>query len=187
MIERLDDGIERPGANDVVSLRAQARREVLPEPGWVIAPAGNDQRRAGRRGPGIHDIRLRREVRGAAGAWPPRPAGTRIDGQLLQCRQHDIAAGATGPRREGNAQVTLARDAPVPLEVLNPVLVALAHIFRTPGDLAPGLQKALLLIQDANEPLPRMQVLDGRAAALVRPDAVFYRLLEQQAPPGQVA
>src|SRR5579884_2861633 len=110
------------------------------------------------------------EIARAARTRLRRTRGLRIDWQLRQLGKYGLTAGATGPGREGNAEVALARDAPVPLQVLDPVLVARAHIFGMPADLAPGLQQTLLLVQHANKPLARMQVLDGRAAALMNAD-----------------
>src|SRR5579883_1592036 len=102
-----------------------------------------------------------------------------VNGQLLEGGQFQGAAGFARPGREGNAKVALTRDAPVPLQVLNPAFVARQHVFRVPGDPAPGLQQTLLLIEDANEPLARVQVLDGRTAAFMRADSMLNRLLLQ--------
>src|SRR5204863_1770386 len=74
-------------------------------------------------------------------------------------------------------KVALACNAPIPLHVFNPVLVARTHVLGMPAYPTPCLQQSLFLIQNANEPLSRVQVLYGRTAAFVRPDFVFYRFL----------
>ena len=55
-------------------------------------------------------------------------------------------------------------------------------MLRVPAYLASGLEQSLLLVQDTNKPLPRVQVLDGGAAALVCSDIVFYRFLADHLP-----
>src|SRR5262249_47550842 len=84
------------------------------------------------------------------------------------------------PEREGHAVETLARDAPIPCQVFDPVLVAGAHVLWPPGDLPAGRQQRLLRIQNANEPLLSLQDLQRRLAALVDTDGLLGRALAQQ-------
>src|SRR5579875_873770 len=77
---------------------------------------------------------------------------TRINRQFLKRCQMEQAAVTTCPGRKGHTQETLARDAPVPLQMLNPILVARTHVLRLPAYLASRCQKLLLLIKDTNKP-----------------------------------
>src|SRR6202043_3568534 len=89
---------------------------------------------------------------------------------------------ATCPGRKWNAEVALARDAPIPLEMFNPMLITYAHIFRVPLYLASRLQQSLFLVENAQKPLPRLQVFDWRIAAFVNTNVMLYRLLPQNKP-----
>ena len=78
------------------------------------------------------------------------------------------------PDREGHAEVALAADAPVEVQVLRPVLVAQAHEVGVPGDAVPRGQKLLLVREQAHEPLPGGDELE-RAVALLEE---LHRVLE---------
>src|SRR5689334_11765535 len=118
MIERLDDGIKCPRANNIVGLGPQIGRDMLCKPDGIIRPAPDNQRRTGRRGPGIHNIRLRLKIGRATGTWSSWWRDTWINGQLFQRGEQHLPAVPTRPGWERNAEETLARNAPVPLQIL---------------------------------------------------------------------
>ena len=71
------------------------------------------------------------------------------------------------PHRKGHAEVALAAHAPVELQVLGPVPVAHPHEVGMPGDAVSRLHELRLLVEDADEPLPRRDELEGPVALLV--------------------
>ena len=81
------------------------------------------------------------------------------------------------PDREGHAEVALAADAPVELQVLGPVAVAQAHEVGMPGDAVSRLHELrLLVLEDAHEPLARGDELERPVALLVELHRVLDRL-----------
>src|SRR6478609_7289125 len=139
---------EEPGADDVVPLGTQvvgedAREErlVRPEPvavGGALAdgPAGGDLRRQRRRGPRVHDVGVGDEATGLAalgllvafGHVDLGVDGKRGGGRGQRVVVVDLTRGVDGvPDRERHAEEALARDEPVAVEALDPVLVARAH------------------------------------------------------------
>src|SRR5262249_41584183 len=79
------------------------------------------------------------------------------------------------PDGERDAEVALAADAPVHLEVLGPVPVAQAHEVRMPADLVALGEERVLLVEEPHEPLARRNELEGAVALLVELDRVLDR------------
>ena len=111
--------------------------------GVGLPPAG-DLRGQRRRRPGVHHVGVAEEaVRLAALvlAVALRRVRRRVDRQLVLAGQERV--GVVGlalavervPHRERDAEVALARDQPVAVEAVDPVVVAAAHVGRQPGDL----------------------------------------------------
>src|SRR5260221_8121451 len=115
MVVGFDDGVERPGADDLVRLRAQRKREDLFVELIICQPAPSNLRREGGSCPGIHYISFRRK-----GCVPTctrlcRLLFSRVYWKLLFVSQQDFTAGIAIPQRESYAKVALPRNAPVPV------------------------------------------------------------------------
>src|SRR5450631_4048262 len=181
MIQALNNGIESPGTNNIVSLWTQIGWEMLRKPGGIRGPASNNKRRTRGGGPGIHNILLWSEISGPTSTWLVGSGNARINGQLFHASKLYLTASTTRPSRKRNAHKTLTRDTPVPLQMLNPMFIATAHILWPPLNLATRLNKTLLLIENANKPLARMLILNRRTTPLMQANVMFNGLLIQDA------
>ena len=133
-----------------MALRAQIHREGSRKQVGVIFPAAGDLGGQRRRRPGVHDVWLTGEaaklvplLRGVSG-WH---MGLRVDGQRRFVRHDRVLVVGTPfavepvPQRDRHAEEPLARDQPVPVEPLHPVLIPVAHVVGVPVELlAPGDQ-----------------------------------------------
>src|SRR5262245_35750504 len=63
------------------------------------------------------------------------------------------------PDRKWNAEEALAADAPVVIEPANPVRIASFHVRRVPDDLLALGKELLLVLEEADKPLPCGDVL----------------------------
>lgn len=97
-------------------------------------------------------------------------------------RAEHVAAAGAEPDWERHAEEALARDAPVPLQALDPVAVALAHVLGEPADARAELDELVLLVEHLHEPLARRQELDLAARALEDLDDVLECLLGHEVP-----
>ena len=86
------------------------------------------------------------------------------------------------PQREGHAVITLARDAPIPVQVFHPGAVACLHMLGVPVHLFTSRQQLVFEIQHADEPLRCHDVFHGRVAALVHADRLLRGLAVQDQP-----
>ena len=75
-----------------------------------------------------------------------------------------------------HAEVALAADAPVDVQVLGPVPVAQAHEVGMPAHLVARREQLGLLVEQPHEPLPRRDELERPVALLVELDGVLDRL-----------
>ena len=181
MAARLDDGVKSPGADNLVRLRAQREGEDARVQRRVAQPAARDLGRERGGGPGVHHVLLRRE--GGSAARGAGRLGRRIRGverQIGRVGQHDFPAAVASPERERHAEDALARDAPVPIQILHPLLVARPHVGRAPLHRFPGRQQFRLEIQHAYKPLRRHDVFHRRVAALVDAHGLRCFFLPQQ-------
>ena len=80
------------------------------------------------------------------------------------------------PHRERNAEVALAGDAPVELEVLRPVAEAHPHEVRVPAHPLAGGDQLRAPVEETDEPLPGADELERPVALLVELDRVLDRL-----------
>ncbi len=180
VIVRLDDRVERPGADDVVCLRPQLHREQPRVQRRVVDHPCRDLRAERGGCPGVHDIGFGAQLGIAACAGARRRVGQRVDWELRFVGQDRRAAAVAIPDRERDAIETLARDAPIPAQVLDPVLVARLHVGGMPGDAPPGVEPGWFRVEDADEPLIGLEDLKRRAAALVNADRLGSFLGLQQ-------
>ncbi len=175
--------IERPGADDLVRLWPQREGKHLLIQRLIVEVLPDDLRRERGGRPGVHHVALRREARPAALAWRRRLALGRVQRQLVLIRQDRRAAGVAVPDRERHAEVALARDAPVPAQILHPLAVARPHMRRTPRDALASLQQRRLEVERAHEPLRRHDILDRRVAALMHAHRLRGRAVAPAASP----
>ena len=144
-------GREEPRPDDVVRLRTNVHREHAREEIRVFDPAAGNLRRERRRRPGVHDVRIAGEpARSIAlvGRVPVGHVGRGVDRQAILCRQEPgvVVDGAilahAIPERERHAEESLAADAPVTDETIDPVLEARVHVGRMPAELAAARDSA---------------------------------------------
>ncbi len=85
----------------------------------------------------------------------------------------DRAVVAHGvPEREGDPEEPLTADVPVPVQALDPGLVAVAHVGRVPAQLAASLEQSLAQGERPHVPLAAGDDLEGAVPALVELDRV---------------
>src|SRR5690348_18118017 len=67
----------------------------------------------------------------------------------------------------------------IPAQMLDPVLIARAHVLGMPVDRPPGIQQSLLLVQDTDEPLAGLEVFrsEEHTSELQSPVHLVCRLL----------
>ena len=180
---RLGDGIERPGADDVVRLRAYVHGTELAVALRVAHPAAGDLggQRTGE--PGVEHVRLGGEPARLVALLlliARRHVGERVHRQRgVVGQQRALVVGrAAGveriPDRERHAEVALPADAPVELQVLGPVDVAAEHVAGMPLDFTPAFDQLIALVGEAHEPLPGGDELQRAVALLV----VAHRVLD---------
>ena len=99
--------------------------------------------------------------------WSPR---RRSGSRRSRARPSASSGYQTGNR---HAEVTLAADAPVELQVLGPVAEAGVHEGGVPLDLLRPWRASGLLVEQAHEPLPCRHELERAVALLVELDAVL--------------
>ena len=136
---------EQPGADDVVRLRSHVHGEHAGEQVGILLPPAGDLGRQRRRRPRVEHVGVAHEpARPAAlvGRVPVRHIGRRIDRQLrLVGHERFVVVGLAGvveavPDRDRHTEEALTADQPVAVEALDPVVVAVLHVRRVPGDLA---------------------------------------------------
>ena len=141
---------EQPGADDVVSLRRYVHGESELEQLLVALPAAGDLWRQRRRGPRVHHIRVCDEPAGDSALGFLVAGGTdrdRVDGEACLIGDdhgvvHRFAVGIQGiPHREGDPEEPLAGDQPVAVQALDPVVIAVPHMLRGPGQLLAAFQE----------------------------------------------
>src|SRR5919197_5138454 len=120
----------------------------------------------------------------STGASGPLPRLSRIEGELVRAGRDHLATGRAVPDRKGQAEVALARDAPVPAQVLHPRAVPRSHGTRVPRDALAGLKQRIFGVQHTDKPLARHDVLDRRIAALMQAHRLDDGLLAENRAPG---
>ena len=80
------------------------------------------------------------------------------------------------PHREWHAEVALAADTPIHVQVFRPAPVAQTHEVGVPLDTVSHFEQALLLIQEAYKPLARRNELEGLFPFFEELDGMFDRL-----------
>ncbi len=114
-----------------------------------------------------------------------KPGGRRghgIDRQKIFRRQNRVfeirraAGGDRIPERERHAEVALAADAPIHVQVFSPAPVAASHELGVPLDAVAHFEQTFLLVEQADEPLARGDELERLVAFLVELHGVFDRL-----------
>ena len=180
----LDDGVEGPGADDVVRLRAQVHREHPPMPVGIAAPPRDDLRRERGGRPGVHHVGIADEAARLAALLLAEPARRRrqwIERQVGRFGEDralivDRAVAANRiPDRERHAGEALPTHAPVLIQALDPVLVPRAHVGGVPLDPAALLEQLVLDVEDAHEPLACRHELERAIPLLVELDRVLDR------------
>ena len=186
---RANSGGEQPGADNVVTLRAQIHGEGLRMQVRVHAPTGRNLRGQGGGSPGVQNVRVSDE----AARYATLILG--VTGSSLRCgvnRQHlfgrqnrvlvvRLALSVQRvPDGEGNAEETLARNQPVAVQALNPVLVAATHEGGVPVHLTAALDELLaacsVTATVADVPLTGSNDFEGLVALLVELHGVGNRL-----------
>ena len=76
-----------------------------------------------------------------------------IDWQLIYIGQDNFTTLLTIPQRKWYPEVALARDAPIPGQVLDPGQITGFHVGRMPFDLVSSCQQFFLEIKKTDEPL----------------------------------
>ncbi len=147
-------------------------------------PRRHQLRRHRRGGPGIHDVGIARKAARLAaliGGVALGHVGGRIDRQS-RFRRHDhirVVDSAVGanrvPHRDRHAEETLAADAPVAVEALDPVLITGPHVFRMPADFLPTLDEVVAMVDGPDEPLAAGDDLERAIALLVK----FHRVRDR--------
>ncbi len=142
-------GREQPGADDVLTLRAQGVGEHQVEELRVALPAAGDLRREARGRPGVHDVELALEANAAVGLGEAgRDIARGVDREGGLVGHDDAGALAFGvelvPDRKRHPEEALARDQPVAGEAADPVLVAHAHEVGVEVDARARREQALL-------------------------------------------
>ena len=155
----------------------------------VHAPTGRNLRGQGGGGPGVQNIRVGHEAAGHA-ALILGVTGSGLRGgvhreHILGRQNRVLVVGlALGVQRvpdgEGNTEEALARNQPVAVQTLNPVLVAATHEGGVPVDLAAALDELLAAVgvaaTVADVPLARCDDLEGLVALFVELHRVGNRL-----------
>jgi hypothetical protein len=109
-----------------------------------------------------------------------RDVGQWIDGERFFVGQNRTGVVAFPvfeqgvPHREGHAEVPLAADAPVQLEILRPVAEAKAHEVGVPLHALAGVDEIALAVEEAHEPLTGRDELEGTVALFVE----LHRVLD---------
>ena len=148
---------EQPGADDVVRLGAQVHRERDVEQVGLLPPTACDERGERRGGPGVHDVGIADEAAGSATlvlGVARRALGLRVDREVRLVGQDRIRVVdgplvvEAVPDGERHPEVALARDQPVAVEALHPVVVAVPHVVGVPAELgAPSDEVGLELVR----------------------------------------
>ena len=131
---------EQPGADDVLTLRAQVHREGGSEQGLGglvrLGPVGHDLRGQRRGGPSVHDVLFGGETTGHITLGlvvALRHVDGRVDRQTILGRSDRVIvirlAGSVHrvPQRERDAEEALTGDQPVAVQAVHPVLITHAH------------------------------------------------------------
>ena len=170
----LGDRVERPGANDLVGLWAHVCGKELRVALRIQAPMRADLRRHGTRKPRVKDVGFaRKPTRLVALRFVVARCcvGHRIDWQARAIGKNDIVVLRHTlriewiPNRDRHTEVTLSTQAPILVQVLGPVAVAVLHVGRMPLDLVALGEHRVPLVDQARKPLARGQVFE-RAVAL---------------------
>ena len=116
------------------------------------------------------------------GAIARRHVGRRIHRQRAGLRQDRPRVVALAvrvervPDRDRHAEIALAADAPVLVQVARPVLVALPHVRRVPDHLGALREQPLAVLEQLHEPLARRHELERPLALLEELHRVLDRL-----------
>ena len=177
MHPRLDDGVERPGADDLVRLRAQRPWETPaggapdrdPTPETICGVSDEVAQVSITSGSPTNPPGLPRSVSlrprgGDASGSSGRSAGLGEDRVLVV---HRAVVAHRIPDRERHPGEALAAHAPVLIQALHPVLVAHPHVLGMPLDAPSLLEQLVLDVEDAHEPLARRHELERPIALLV--------------------
>src|SRR5436305_5409871 len=100
-----------------------------------------------------------------------------IDWQLCFVGQDDLPASIAIPKGKRYAKVTLARDTPVPMQVLNPFTVTHLHMFGIPDQLFSCIKQLLFAVKDTDKPLRCDNIFNGCITAFMNPYCLGDRLL----------
>ena len=172
-----------------MTLRAQIHGEGLRVQVRVHAPTGRNLRGQGGSSPGVQNVRVSDE----AARYAALILG--VTGSSLRCgvnRQHLFGrqnrvlvvrltlSVQRVPDGEGNAEEALARNQPVAVQALNPVLVAATHEGGVPVHLTAALDELLaacsVTATVADVPLAGSNDFEGLVALLVELHGVGNRL-----------
>ena len=159
----------------------------------IAKPVSSNLRRERRCGPRIHDVGIAGEairLVPLTGGIAVRRVGGGIDRQLRFLGQDRVARNRPGRRRRwgyhtgnGTPKKSLPADAPVTGETVDPVLVAVPHVFGMPLQLRAARQQFLPELHRLDEPLPAGHDLEGTIALLVE----LHRMRDRPRFPEQIA
>ena len=175
------DGVERPGPDDVVGLRPEGHGPQLLVELLVPSPEGVVQRGSGGVHPCVEDIGASDQLSAALRALLH---GRGVEGgvhvALLLGGAYGVAALGALPYGDGGGEDPLPAQDPVPLQGVGPVLEPDLHELGEPVDLRGPLEYDVLEIGGLQEPLGDLQVLDGRVAPPADGDLLGVVLLLDQ-------
>ena len=178
VIQALGDGVKRPGADDLMRLRAHGHgRERVGNVGAVrLLPVRVDLRGHGRGRPRVKHGGFGHEFGAAAFTRRLGRDLQWVDRQNAFIGKQRLAALFAVPHRERHAEIALTGNAPVPLQVFDPHVVTVFHEGRVPVDLVARLGEQVAVRKNVDIPLTAGQNFDRLAAALVRLHGVHQLL-----------
>ena len=156
------DGIEGPGADDLVTLRPQIRGEEARVPLRIHTPMGGNLRRHRTREPGVEDVPFTLETTGHAALAllvTRRCIDHGVDRQLIRIRDQRARIVALSirvqcvPDGDRHAEISLPGNVPVQCQLLRPIAIAGVHEGRMPLHGVPHGEQRILAVQQTAEPL----------------------------------
>ena len=157
-------------------LRPDVHRKHAREEIGILDPAAGNLRRQRRRRPGVHDVGIAGEPARAValvGRVALGDVSRRVDRQAIFGGQEPgvVVDGAVLahaiPDGERHAEESLAADAPVAGEPVDPVLEPRLHVRRMPAELAAAGEQRLARVHRLDEPLTAGHDLERPVTLLV--------------------
>ena len=179
MIDAFHHGVEQPGSDDIMRLGPQIHGCVLIRKivFSLMNPVSGNFRCDGRGRPRVQHICFSGKLRRAAGTWNCWFINCGINRKVFDSGKDMLLAFVASPDGDGNAKVPLPGDAPVPIQILHPVIVADFHVRGVPGDGIGSVKQFLFPIQNFDVPLFGFQEFNRRLAAFMHIDGMGYFLL----------